>query len=83
MAISVETILKHRGPCLTTTLVEELVDVGGLTPQAARQRASRGTAGMVRLIELPFPRRVRFVCLTSQQKTPKYWKALRDRTTRA
>lgn len=53
--------LKKTGPCLSSELAEALVEQHGLSPEAARQRVSRGAPGVNKLKSLKFPNRSVFV----------------------
>lgn len=53
--------LRHTGPCLSVELAETLVTRYGLTPEAARQRVSRGAPGINKLKNLKFQNRAVFV----------------------
>ncbi len=71
-----EDILKEIGPCLSTDLVQELVDRHHLSHDAARKRVSRAGKDIYRLEGLPFPRNVKFVYLKKDYRSPYFWGAL-------
>ena len=72
---AVESVLQEIGPCVSSRLVEALMQKLGLSPAAARQRVSRNTS-IKRLAFLPFPRNARFVYLQADYGSPKFWEAL-------
>jgi hypothetical protein len=72
-----EQILDQTGPCLSSTLVKELVASEGITDTAARQRVSRGSDKIGKLYNL-FPRNASFVYLKVQFGSEEYWTALID-----
>lgn len=67
--------LKKIGPCLSTDLANYLVKEHHLQPAAARQRVSRAPEEVKRL-NIPFPRRARFLYLQQDYQTAAYWDAL-------
>ncbi|MCJ2032710.1 hypothetical protein [Methylobacterium sp. J-068] len=72
---SVEQILLTEGPCLTSRLCA-ILEAGGLSSSAARQRVSRAPAKVKRLDGLVFPHRVRFAYHESQFNSEGYWNGL-------
>jgi hypothetical protein len=66
--------MKRLGPCLSTQLTDYLVETHGLQPAAARQRVSRAPQEILRL-DIPFPRRARFLYLQEHDRSPQYWAA--------
>ncbi|MDR0214064.1 MAG: hypothetical protein LBJ15_08700 [Comamonas sp.] len=68
--------LTQLGPCLSTRLAEHLVEVGRLSPAAARQRVARSPAGVKKLAHLPFARGVRFMYFEKDYASPLYWDRL-------
>ncbi|HCE3385376.1 TPA: hypothetical protein NG591_002876, partial [Vibrio parahaemolyticus] len=71
-----EEILKEKGPCLSSVLVQELVDRHKLSHDAARKRVSRTGKDIYRLEGLPLPRNVKFVYLKKDYRSPYFWEAL-------
>jgi hypothetical protein len=65
--------LKMNGPSLTSEIADHLVHSCGLTPEAARKRVSRTKDPIKRLAYITFPRKARFVYLTEQFGSPRYW----------
>ena len=65
MAETIENLLKHSGPALSSSLVERLMK-NGLSKDAARQRVSRAGGSVKRLGGLQFPNRERFLFLEGQ-----------------
>lgn len=72
---AVEAVLADIGPCVSTKLVETLVERHGMSPAAARQRVSRSTS-IKRLAYLPFPRNARFVYRQVSYGSPEFWESL-------
>jgi hypothetical protein len=72
----VETILKVRGPALSSEVARVLVEKYGLSATAARKRVSRRTSGVRQLGYITFPRNARFLYLVSDFGSPKYWENL-------
>jgi hypothetical protein len=72
---AVEAVLADIGPCVSTKLVEELVERHGISSAAARQRVSRSTS-IKRLAYLPFPRNARFVYRQASYGSPEFWESL-------
>lgn len=70
--------LSLLGPCLSTRLAQHLVEVGHLSPAAARQRIVRAPAGIRKLAHLPFARGVRFMYFEKDYASPLYWDRLFD-----
>ena len=77
MSKMVEEIMQEIGPCLSTDLTQLLIERKGLSPEAARQRVSRGCFGLKRLAHLPFPRNARFLYLQKDYRSPWYWEELK------
>jgi hypothetical protein len=74
--LSIEAILRVEGPCLSTRLCE-ILEVRGLSADAARQRISRAKGDNIcRLPGLIFPRGVRFIYLESTANSDIFWEAL-------
>lgn len=73
-----ELLLRKLGPCLSTELVEALVNEHGLAAATARQRVSRSTE-IKKLAHLVFPRGARFVYLKRDYASPMFWRALVER----
>ena len=67
--------MESHSPCLSTEITRLLVKKGMKEP-AARQRVSRGFAGMSKLTYLSFPKKAKFIYLQRDYGTPKYWQAL-------
>jgi hypothetical protein len=81
MMQSVDDMLRADGPALSSALVQKLV-AGGLTPEAARQRVSRGGKGVRRLSGLIFPKNARFLYHDDDYLRERYWRhLLRDIST--
>lgn len=72
----IRKILSDYGPCLSSTLVELIVEQSGISQEAARKRVSRGGANIKKLSHLPFQRKVRFIYLQEQYASPIYWDKL-------
>jgi hypothetical protein len=72
--------MKRIGPCLSTQLTDYLVQKHGLQPAAARQRVSRAPGEILRL-DIPFPRRARFLYLKEHYHSPQYWAAFNEAVT--
>lgn len=72
----ISKILSNRGPCLSSDLVQELVEKHGVSPVAARKQVSRARGDVHRLEGLPLPRNVKFVYLKKDYRSPFYWSAL-------
>ncbi len=75
MSTDVVKLLKSRGPCLTSDLIQDIVEAG-VKPEAARQRLSRAKSSYTRLAGIQFEKRARFVYLESQFATQDYWEGL-------
>lgn len=73
-----ELLLCKLGPCLSSELVEALVNEHGLAAATARQRVSRATE-IKKLAHLVFPRGARFVYLKRDYASPTFWRALVER----
>ena len=71
--INLEKILSITGPCLSSELAETLVKNFGLTPSAARKRISRSSENIHKLSYIVFPHRSRFVYLTKEYASRKFW----------
>ncbi|HBV77995.1 MAG TPA: hypothetical protein DEB62_16725 [Vibrio sp.] len=71
-----EDILKKTGPCLSSDLVQELVEKHHLSHDAARKRVSRTGKDIYRLEGLPLPRNMKFVYLRKDYRSPFFWTAL-------
>ena len=71
-----EVILSKKGPCLSSDVVQELVDKHCLSEVAARKRVSRLGKDIHRLEGLPFPRNAKFVYLKKDYRSPYFWTAL-------
>lgn len=72
----IETILRKRGPSLSSTLYSVLQVEYGLSRQAARQRLARRPDSIRQLNGLPFPHNARFVFLKQQYGSPSFWNRL-------
>lgn len=74
-SLSVETLLKKEGPCLSTRLCE-ILQRAGVSPEAARQRISRANGSIMRLAGLVFPQGARFIYNKSDFGSVSYWTSL-------
>ncbi|MEP1216581.1 MAG: hypothetical protein ABJM11_16270 [Marinobacter sp.] len=75
MSAYVVNLLKSRGPCLTSDLIQVMIDEG-VSPAAARQRLSRAKSSYTKLAGIQFEKRARFIYLDSQFATQDYWEGL-------
>jgi len=75
MSAYIVDLLKSRGPCLTSNLIQDMIDEG-VAPAAARQRLSRAKSSYTRLAGIQFEKRARFIYLDSQFATQDYWEGL-------
>lgn len=75
MSTYIVDLLKSRGPCLTSDLIQDMIDEG-VAPAAARQRLSRAKSSYTKLAGIQFEKRARFIYLDSQFATHDYWKGL-------
>ena len=73
--MSVHDLLRQHGPMPTGELGKLLVQ-DGASSAAARQRIARAGKGVHVLESLPLPRNARFVYLTEQYGSPRFWAAL-------
>lgn len=73
---SLESILKKKGPCLSSDLVKILVEEDRVSNEAARKRVSRLGVNIHRLEGLPFPRNAKFIYLKKDFRSPFFWQAL-------
>lgn len=69
------TILRRVGPALSGDLLRKLEE-HGLSPEAARQRLSRGAPDVGTLKGLTFPKRARFFYHVDDFPRERYWTAL-------
>lgn len=76
MSSIIESFLDREGPCLTSAVTDHLVKVYGVAPAAARKRISRAAGNVKRLAYITFPRKARFVYLSKDFGSPRYWRAL-------
>lgn len=74
--ILLDEILKKKGPCLSSDLVQELVEKHNLSYEAARKRVSRIGKDIHRLDGLPLPRNVKFLYRKSDYRSPFFWSGL-------
>lgn len=65
MSSDIESILRARGPELSSVLVQQIVD-SGVLPEAARQRVSRVGGSVKRLKGINFPNRESFLFIDEQ-----------------
>ncbi|MEX3981825.1 hypothetical protein AB4Y45_22910 [Paraburkholderia sp. EG287A] len=75
MADELVALLMTEGPCLSGELADKLCDALGISPAAARKKIERRSDD-VRALELPFPRKAKFLYLRKQYSTPLFWKRL-------
>jgi hypothetical protein len=75
MTDQIRRILEDRGPCLSSTLAQDLAARTGISLEAARQRVHR-SEGVSRLKGIPFERNARFTYLDNQYGTAGFWSAL-------
>lgn len=75
MATTVDSILRSHGPCLSSDLVQHLIDCDGISLVAAKKRVSRAAQTLKRL-HIYFPNRTAFLYLPSQFGSDEYWDAL-------
>ena len=75
MSAYIVDLLKSQGPCLSSDLIQVMVDEG-VAPAAARQRLSRAKSSYTRLAGIQFEKRARFIYLDSQFATHDYWEGL-------
>ena len=73
MADTIEAILSHHGPSLSSEVAARLAEREGISPAAARQRLSRARGNVRKLAGIPFPRNARFMYLEQQFGSPVYW----------
>lgn len=73
--MELDHLLAKHGP-MTTSRAAQLLTKLGLSPEAARQRVSRRSPDVETLRGLTFPKRARFIYLSSQFGTDQYWSAL-------
>lgn len=71
-----EDILTKKGPCLSSSLVQILVEEHQLSNDAARKRVSRIGGDIYRLDGLPLPKNVKFIYLKKDFRSPHFWSAL-------
>lgn len=69
-------ILSKRGPCLSSEIVQELIEKHHLSSVAARKQVSRTRGDIHKLEGLPLPRNVKFVYLKKDYRSPFYWTSL-------
>ncbi|WAF98057.1 hypothetical protein NRZ31_16825 [Aeromonas dhakensis] len=69
-------VLRARGPMLSSQLARILVSEVGLSEDAARKRVQRGGKGITKLNHIIFPHRSRFVYLSEQYGSRKFFLAL-------
>ncbi|MCM2501569.1 hypothetical protein [Neorhizobium galegae] len=72
----IENFLDREGPCLTSAVSDHLVKIYGVAPAAARKRVSRVAGNVKRLAYITFPRKARFIYLSKDFGSPRYWRAL-------
>ena len=74
MTVNVRDLLSQIGPCLTSRLIEIMVDQG-LSSEAARKRIERA-GGIKRLSGVRFEKNAKFIYLEDQYGDAKFWGAL-------
>lgn len=77
MPMDLTEVLRRFGP-MTTGKAAQILQERGLSAEAARQRISRRSAGVMKLQGLTFPKKARFIYLESDFGTERYWSALTD-----
>lgn len=75
MADELVALLMTDGPRLSGELGEKLCEKLGISPAAARKKIERRSDD-VRALDLPFPRKAKFLFLKKQYSTPLFWKRL-------
>jgi len=70
--MDIREFLFRKGPCLSSTIKNELIK-DGLKEEAARQQISRARGGIYRLKEIQFPKREFFIYLKDQFKSPLFY----------
>jgi hypothetical protein len=75
MPEDIEDLLNSIGPCLSSVVVERLVE-NGFSREAARQRVSRSGGTVKKLRGLQFPNRERFLFLDGQFAQPDFRRSL-------
>lgn len=75
MTLTLDSMLQTDGPALSSVLAQRLV-AGGLSPEAARQRVSRGGKNIRRLSGLVFPKNARFLYHDEDYGKERYWSHL-------
>lgn len=74
MTANVRDLLNKVGPCLSSKLIQIMVDQGA-TPEAARKRVERAT-GVIRLSGVRFEKNAKFIYLDNQYGDARFWGAL-------
>jgi hypothetical protein len=70
--MDIREFLFKKGPCLSSTIKNELIK-DGLKDEAARQQISRARGGIYRLHEIQFPKHEYFIYLKDQFKSPLFY----------
>ncbi|MDO3388135.1 hypothetical protein QWI17_19980 [Gilvimarinus sp. SDUM040013] len=74
MSDIVRDLLNRLGPCLTSKLIEMMVDQG-VSPDAARKRVERAS-GITRLSGVRFEKNAKFIFLDHQYGDARFWGAV-------
>lgn len=74
MATTVDELLRSYGPCLSSELVQQLMEADDISLLAAKKRVSR--AQTIKRLDIYFPNRTAFLYLPHQFGSDEYWDAL-------
>lgn len=79
VTMKLSSLLKNKGPCLSSTLAELLIQNKNISAESARKVISRAVlAGEISSIKNLFPKREQFVYLSDTYGSDKFWHALTE-----
>lgn len=77
--MKLSSLLKNKGPCLSSTLAELLIQSKNISAESARKVISRAVlAGEISSIKNLFPKREQFVYLSDTYGSDEFWHALTE-----
>lgn len=78
--MTLTSLLKFEGPCLSSTLADLLIQSKNISPENARKVISRAvSAGEISSIKNIFPKREQFVYLRDTYGSDEFWHVLTDK----
>lgn len=73
----ITNLMEITGPCLSSVLVNAMINTPGMNRETARKQISRAVAsGRLNSVDKLFPKRERFIYLQKQYGSERYWSTL-------